>query len=1244
MKKNFLKFMTAGLAITALASCADDLREAGISGFDSDADLTAQLADVKFGTRTGVFEQGGDPNKAAIVFTEGDKIRVFTADAMAFNQYELTSGAGSTEAQFKLTTKQALPNLSEKYAITEAAMVYGVTPNEQGVGVLTMTVPKEFTPTYKNNIAQFPAPFWGVCEESGSGDNIKLKARLSGLTAFLRVDINELPAGTKKIVLTTHGGQSMIHDDAAHFDQQNASIDAHQEGFELAATMPANDTNQGWNEADNVNWITGGASEALSGTFNTELVSKKDADGNTVSDKKKTYLKVDERLVHSDVLTVDLSKLPEGSNIFYVPIIPNTYQDLFVIAVSGESKYSYRWAGQIVKEYKNYEFAAGKFYSLQMNVIDLGEVDQNTLNEQIALFNTQAGRLSVFNVEKLVDTDANEDKPSYSTNSIDVVGAGNVELNLAAIDLTNKLTNGKILVTDKGAAANSSVATSATMMGKKIYHTAYVNVPKEYGTSGDAKEFMLNFPTMNVEFGTVDNVNGSATVTINGAATKFSSGLDVVNGAGEVINKTDAAVIIRNGAKKVTVNANTKGDVRVYNGSEDNQTEISVALNILPTKDNTIRIDDALVNTLAFKEKADNVKEEHYVVTTGSAALKAVIAYMNGDAWDATTKFTTSYGNKIPGALPNNAKLMSFYTGAGLTNYAWSAGYDCGTVYTVAQLQSLGEKERSTTTYSYNGYTEQITSTVASVNGRVAPAKYVIPRDLVTHMWLGGEKYPWLGANVTDNGFTLDGERTSLQNLTMDLRGQAGTQFYLADPHMCCTSCGTPALGPKTADIAITENIGLIRSIINSDNATVTNVNLNDVKFIAPESTVPNVGAIVGKIKSSGTVTLTNNYVGEPQIEMGGANVGGMVGNIVAAEQGTLALVATDNQVKGQRSHLTNTVKGGSYVGGLIGNVKVTSAKLNNDKVTLAGEITANTSYAAGLVASVLVNSAVDPAIELDTDEVTALKIKAIGGQYAAGLVGYLQNKSTQASENNGRARLVNAKVTVSETISAAKEFAGGLVAQSNMGAAKFDMGSLNVKVNTISAIEGLAGGVLGQSVKGAVTIGAGLNQIVNIDVEKLDGAYAVAGVVGENRSNTSIGSTSTTSSFTIDITAFSNAGKKASFYTEDNAYMAGTISNVIGQTSADVEINENQLNVTEHMTPAMKIALMYPLHYDQIHTKESVGQSKYWGDYNGYVGWNGTGSYKINGVVVNGDAEATGCNLFKTESEYQAMSKLATE
>ena len=107
---------------------------------------------------------------------------------------------------------------------------------------------------------------------------------------------------------------------------------------------------------------------------------------------------------------------------------------------------------------------------------------------------------------------------------------------------------------------------------------------------------------------------------------------------------------------------------------------------------------------------------------------------------------------------------------------------------------------------------------------------------------------------------------------------------------------------------------------------------------------------------------------------------------------------------------------------------------------------------------------------------------------------------------------------------------------------------------------------------------------------------------------------------------------------------MAGTISNVIGQTSADVEINENQLNVTEHMTPAMKIALMYPLHYDQIHTKESVGQSKYWGDYNGYVGWNGTGSYKINGVVVNGDAEATGCNLFKTESEYQAMSKLATE
>lgn len=1266
MKMNFKKFMAVGLVASAMVSCSDDLGLNQGNGAGQDADLTATLAGNAF-TRVGVKEVDGNPQN--LVFTAGDKIRVFTSAAMTFNEYDLTSGAGSTNATFSLVTKQALPEGEKKFAITDADLVYGVTPNSEGKGVLTMTIPEEYTPTFVDGVAKFPAPFWGVCTETGTSPNIKLNVSLTPLTAFLRVDISELPEGTNKIVLTTHGGENMIHDNTDHFAA--TGVDPHQEGFQLASTMPASDTNKGWTESTDVQWITGGKSEALSGTFNTTLEDGK-------------FLDVDSRLVHSDVLTVDITKLPADSKIFYVPIVAKKYQDLFVLAVKGTSKYSYRWAGQILKEYKDFEFKGGLFYSLQMNMINLGTVDQNTLNQEIAKANLEEGRLTVMNVEKLVADDGVTDNPLFAASKIDVVGSGNLELNLFTIDdLTGKLTDGKLLVTDL--ATTSTAASKVKKMGKDIFHTAYINVPKDFKTY----QLNLNMQSTNVEFGTVDNENASDDLIVNiwGAASKFVSGTNAVNmTTGELYDEKDAAIFIRNGVGTVNVMESTKGDIYVYNGTETIQTEISKALNVLATEGNSIRITDALVNTLALKKNADSNTKQHYVMTTGSAAMQAVIAYKDGNKWDGSTMFTTKFANKIPGEKPNNAILYSYYTGSGLSDYAWTSGYDCGTVYTVAQLQSLGEKKRSNTEWSYNGYTEEFTSTTTDVAGHTEVAKYVIPKELVSLMWLGDKHYPWLGANVTVDNFILDGETTSLRNLNMDLSGTAGTKFYLDDPHLCCTSCTTPKLAGTKGAVAIESNIGLIRSIINKE-ATVTRVNLNDVKFVAPAANIPNVGAIVGSIESDGKVSLTENYVGEPKIDMGGNNVAGMFGRVINKEGGSVELTAKNNEVKGTRTDngLYNTVKGKNNVGGMFGDINVQSVKANDNKVTLKGDIvasgsygaglaaksftkaasdydsntvdvqdiTAKNSYAAGLVGELIAEDATGLAITLVNDKVKANNIST-EGQYAAGLVGYLKDVSGTAPDK-GYARVTSADVDAA--LISSNEFAGGVVAQSNLGKSRFRLNSADVKVTEISATEGFVGGELGQSVEGEVAIGGvksvDTNFITNIDVEKLNGAYSVGGLVGNNKSDVNVFTGTWTkdskdyvASIAVDITEFANAEKPDSYYEGDftQTQRAGTMSNIVGMTSGNVAITETaQLVVTDHLNSAMKIAVKYKLHSDETHNLAEDASQKYWGDYNGYVGWNGTGVYSINGVNQKGDAEGTGCNLWKFDntSEYDANSKL---
>jgi hypothetical protein len=394
-----------------------------------------------------------------------------------------------------------------------------------------------------------------------------------------------------------------------------------------------------------------------------------------------------------------------------------------------------------------------------------------------------------------------------------------------------------------------------------------------------------------------------------------------------------------------------------------------------------------------------------------------------------------------------------------------------------------------------------------------------------------------------------------------------------------------------------------------------------------------------------------------------------MIGSLGTANK-TAKLIATGNEVRGQREGgLNGYVMGADSIGGMIGAAKLSSATVDKNIVALKGNvaatgnisggmvgyskstgvstynknsvevcnITAGGNLAAGLVAHLEAEDATGTAIDLTEDNVKATSIIA-AGQYAGGLVGYLANTKGTANDK-GTAKILEADVNVTETIGS-NEFAGGLVAQSNVAASTLWIASADVKANKVSATEGYVGGEVGQAYEGMTTIGYnGSDYKSNIDIETLNGAYAAGGLVGNNKGivNVLTGHDATkTWSITIDINEFTTP-KDDAYYTGDytQTQRAGTMSNVIGWTSSNVYINDTDLNVTDHLNVAMKEAVKYKLHSDETHNIAADGSQKYWGDANGYVGWNGTGAYTVNGVNQLGDKETYGCNQWRTDAEY---------
>ena len=1283
--KGIFKLMTAVVAFGALASCSTDdlgIDNAAKQAALDKADLVGSLnANTSF-TRIGFVDEltNGRLSDLDIVWTEGDQVRVFTMDAMTYNVYVLDPAtAGQSTGAFTKTQAFSPLKEGELYAITEGQDVYSVSPNEDGEAQLTMTIPRRYDAQEdllaETGINKFPAPYWGIAtvdeEMASSGTpEYKLNVGFKALTSFLRIDLTTLPAGTQAIVLTTHGGET--HPNRGMNNANPWQV----EGFQLFSEedidnpMSYDDWMALYRKANHKSWITGGQSEPLSGTLNCVLAQGKG-------------LSYDDRLVSSDTLRIDLQNVPymkeattmngkdqltDADKVIYVPIVAGLYHNLHVIAVTQDSPLSYQWVGEDLATYVDQEFKLNKIEQFRMKVtVDISDVtswkELSDLIYKESINPVNAGRTLKIDVDKDLEGDE-----LYIDSELEL---NNVTLNLATAT-TEDLTIVEGIAEVK---ANGDIAWDfllETPAPSASERTLELNINEE-----DENTFEITTPSTDIIIGTNGNVNGKATVNVLAASTKQVTGLDLIqNGAPAISNEKNATVTVKNGLKKLSIMPESVGDVYVYTGGQE-ETEISESLIIGTEKEISVRLTDALVNTI-YAVDAENVKRMVY--TTGSSAIQKVLKATVSDS-EVTPATYTDGDIDDDSFAPEGLHVLAFWTGAALTDYAIKEGYDCGRVYTTAQLASAGEETQ---------------------------AAYFIPRKVVTEMWLGGSEYPWIGAQVDVNGFEFNGNVVSLQNMTLDTNDNS-----FIDPHHCCTSCG------PVRKLNVSKNLGLFRSIINADTATVVKVNLNDV-LLDTDAAIDNIGSLVGYVETP-VAYFEDNAIGEVKIDVNGENIGGMIGksvnetsytsinNVVTGKTSSGKdngwIRSTKDNVGGQAGYVkagnigvgggevdldgeivsTGGTKGktiyGNNVGGCFGNAIATeeSVAVSYFDVKVADQIKGYGNNIGGIAGNVDAkkttainkNNVETPLIESEEggyvggavghtqdlegatyndNEVNVDAINANGDSYVGGIAGRLDTK--------GGADFSGNKVVVDEQIYTVNQNAGGLIGLSKVEGTEQSLNifSADINVELIQAEEGYVGGEIGAVYKGRTVIGyekkdgttdathavADKAYNTNVDIEKLAGAYAVGGLVGDNTAKVNVWAYVTDarnnkwSKVNIDINEFENTKDEAYFDNNNKEHAYGTMSNILGYMDADLYIykKNDALNVTDHLDKDMKAAVLYKWHPNRQYTVPE-NYAFYWGDTNGYVGWGHSGTYLINGSQVKADQIKGGFNLSKTEANY---------
>jgi hypothetical protein len=1178
--KKYFKFLTAVLAVGALVSCTEELNDSKSLNV-KDGDLVATLPSDGEETRVAVINDGS----GQFVWSEGDEIQVYQLDNLKYLSYALKDGEGTHTGVFSQVGGTGGATTGKKYAVTQrggSEDIYGISATTNAKGEPKPLLTAYIAPDYELDIIDaagkdayvVPTPLWGPAEIVTDGSNQNIQVGFEKLTALLKVDLRMLEAGTQAIVLSTH-----------------------------------NDAKLGNGMSPVEYFETVGTGEKLSGYMNAIL------DEDLISQNPSpVVLLPDPALTSSDTIRVDITKIinQRGQNtVVYIPIVAQHYDKLTLFAVQTDNIEPYKWDEvQLLKEWNDETFTNKQTLPVlaETEIIDMTDPahfnDGKVVSSNIAsAVNSNEGK---YNVRVLIDPSkwtSNENylyivhqqlvKNGGKNNNVEITIVNPIghEFNVVECDAyVHEHVNGDVEWDYFDYSKPYTFADCATLredagdMEKRRKITL---------TFPEGNDEVLNVitPTSVVEINSLENfqedINAFTCARYN-VKDDFGNTWFGVSGYDSYYTQAGynvkPASLILTGSKtylkQVNIQPNNRGDVYVY-GENTRVMWLRYLTNLNLAN---IRVSDAYIDHIRYVEGINSGvgSNDHVsIFTTGAAGLKDI----SGKGGAPIDK--------------NKAKIYAYWTGTGdhisgklagkaLTDQALAWGYDCGTIYTAAQLQAVGlaaglvEGGGTHAIPLNNGSTKDI-STLTPVY------EYVIS-DLVSSIWLGGDTYPWVGAqvaklkgNTNSEGLTdrtivdgtapeFDDQKLSQDiyingnNVTLKKMKLSFDDPNLVDPHSCC-ECG-----PKY--LRINEDLGLFRCIMTTGDATVENIKLNDA-LIETKQYIHNVGSIVGEMHADDGIYYYNNIVTNPRIFVAGNNTGGQVGHmrsksndididmvLTGQQVGEPGLATTSTNFKDIRAIFefdkTDGLDKNGYVyviseaqkssivnnvGGIVGSVEAPLGHTNitNATVHLNAVIGLNANNVGGLAGnmeyetqSVLttekglyptyVTWGVDVPIILVSQSQKDEWKKRDSGSNVGGLAGNIKGQDNLYADGTVHSRLL---------IAAENQNAGGVIGHNNVYANTYLAINNNIKVEAgvITALNGYVGGLVGFA---GASSAAGYTDIASpktVDVkitEGLWGSFAVGGLVGCNENNLYMDTFG--KKISVDINDFKNTWQESWF------------------------------------------------------------------------------------------------------------------
>jgi len=856
--------------------------------------------------------------------------------------------------------------------------------------------------------------------------------------------------------------------------------------------------------------INGGSNEPLSGTLSAVL-------------DENAALQADARLAKYDMIRINIPEhaIAKGY-ILYIPVIAQHYDKLYVLAVSETGRANYTWDAEILREFDDF---TQKVYTPSGNV----SITSLSLSEMIDL--NELGAASWANVSKVianraaanpgrtmrytVDASTFTDKTLYIANNIE---KNNVELTITGtantLETIAEAEFGTADLSDFSGAVTDPLML-ALLEGGDMAKARTVRLNYEVAWPAETR---ILLPTSNVELNST--VDQAETIGLFTAATTGVSGYDET-----VYNAKNAGLIIKGGTrndgtgklvpvyyKEIDILANSRGDIYAY--QED--TYIG-KLKFMGTRNlQNVRLTDALVGEINYAAAIDN-NEEINIYTTGSAAIG-------------------NTGNEaITGSHKNKPAVYAYWTSRSLTDNAVALKFDNKYIYTAAQLQGVGLAA---------GLKEGTgdLSSCPSLIATTAPTpvyEYEISK-FVNNIWLGGAKYPWLGAQVaklvgkpaapgyaTDRNIlgynvptTTDADQALSTAVTIKGNGKRLRNMvistddpYFIDPHTCCTTCGD-------LTVKVTEDLGLFRNIKSKGAVTVQDIYLNDA-LLDTKYEIDDIGSIVGQIYSEDKVTYDNNISTNIRIKANGDNIGGQAGNVFATSNLYITNPKNNQEVGETGVDYVYVESEGNNVGGIVGLAKSDAGIAATAPIAKIDWVLAkNGSNAGGVigtaefkVGSYFQNATVEiPSIKATQNNQTEFQLRTTG-KNVGGLVGQAISNDDQ---NFGVKGTVDVKAVTE--IEAGNQNAGGLIGLATlddnadaMTAGQLKIGNndddkITVNVGNLTAHNGYAGGFVGNISTGKETL-IGTNTALaddkalsdNVTIASLNSAFAAGGLIGGN-------------------------------------------------------------------------------------------------------------------------------------------------